>query len=256
MPPFLDLVDDARIAARSLTDRLAGMRNPTLRLGVTGLSRSGKTVFITALVHALVRGSRLPVFRAYAEGRIRKASLSPQPDDAVPRFAYEDHLAALTGPDRHWPDSTRRIAELRLVIEYESRTGWFAGPRTLTLDIVDYPGEWLLDLALLDKDFATWSRDTVAASRSPAREGVSAEFLAALAGDRSRRAGRRGRRAARVRPVQDLACRGAGGAVLVFRAAAGALPDAGRSRRLARADLRAARPAGGLDDQAGHASPP
>ena len=73
------------------------MRNPTLRLGVTGLSRSGKTVFITALVHALVRGSRLPVFRAYAEGRIRKASLSPQPDDAVPRFAYEDHLAALTG---------------------------------------------------------------------------------------------------------------------------------------------------------------
>ena len=56
MPPFLDLVDDARIAARSLTDRLAGMRNPTLRLGVTGLSRSGKTVFITALVHALVRG--------------------------------------------------------------------------------------------------------------------------------------------------------------------------------------------------------
>src|SRR6478609_1866006 len=157
------------------------MRNPTLRLGVTGLSRSGKTVFITALVHALVRGSRLPVFRAYAEGRIRKASLSPQPDDAVPRFAYEDHLAALTGPDRHWPASTRRIAELRLVIEYESRTGWFAGPRTLTLDIVDYPGEWLLDLALLDKDFATWSRDTVAASRSPAREGVSTPFLSALA---------------------------------------------------------------------------
>ncbi|MCP8937303.1 YcjX family protein [Alsobacter sp. SYSU M60028] len=182
MSPIFEIVDDARIAARALGDRLAGMRHPTLRLGVTGLSRSGKTVFITALVHALSRGARLPVFRAAAEGRIRRAFLTPQPDDAVPRFAYEDHLAALAGPDRRWPESTRRIAELRLVIEYESRGGWFAGPRTLTLDIVDYPGEWLLDLALLGKDFARWSRDTVAASRGPARRDVASEFVAALAG--------------------------------------------------------------------------
>lgn len=29
---------------------------------------------------------------------------------------------------------------------------------TLYLDIVDYPGEWLLDLPLLELDFMTWSR--------------------------------------------------------------------------------------------------
>ena len=38
--------------------------NPTVRLGVTGLSRAGKTVFITALIHGLTRGGRFPVFEA------------------------------------------------------------------------------------------------------------------------------------------------------------------------------------------------
>jgi hypothetical protein len=179
LPPIFDFADDARIAARSLADQIAGFRHPTLRLGVTGLSRSGKTVFITALVHALMRGARLPVFRAWSEGRIRGSVLEPQPDDAVPRFAYEDHLAALTGPERHWPESTRRIAELRLVLSFESKSSWFSGPRTLTLDIVDYPGEWLLDLGLLDKSYAQWCRDALSAARRPGRAAVAGEFLAA-----------------------------------------------------------------------------
>ncbi len=182
MPSFSDITFDLRIAARALADSVADIAHPTLRLGVTGLSRSGKTVFITALVHALTRQARLPVFRAAAEGRVRKATLAEQPDDAVPRFAYEDHIAALSaGPDRAWPESTRRISELRLVIEYESKTSWTSGPRSLTLDIVDYPGEWLLDLSLLDKDYATWSREAVASARLPERAGPSAAFLARLA---------------------------------------------------------------------------
>ncbi len=182
MGTLSDLTFDMRIAARSLVDGIADFTNPTLRLGVTGLSRSGKTVFITALVHALLREARLPVFRAYSEGRIVRVTLEPQPDDAIPRFAYEDHVASLTGKDRHWPESTRRIAELRLVIEYESREAWMSGARSLTLDIVDYPGEWLLDLGLLGKSFAAWSRDAIAACRSPARAEVAKPFLDVLAG--------------------------------------------------------------------------
>ena len=64
-----------------------------------------------------------------------EARLSPQPDDAVPRFDYENHVHALV-TDRVWPESTRQISELRLVIEYQSRTG---AMRQLILDIVDYP---------------------------------------------------------------------------------------------------------------------
>jgi predicted YcjX-like family ATPase len=158
-----------------------GTVNPVIRLGVTGLSRSGKTVFITALVEALVEGGRLPVFRAQAEGRIARAALSPQPDDTVPRFDYESHLRDLTGSDRHWPESTRQISELRVVIEYQPKRWFGSGLSTLTLDIVDYPGEWLLDLPLLQKTYAEWSVETLLASRQGSRLALAAAWHAHLA---------------------------------------------------------------------------
>jgi hypothetical protein len=172
--------EGALSAMRGLADYASGLFNPTVRLGVTGLSRSGKTVFITALCHALTSGARLPMFEASAGGRIRQARLADQPDDVVPRFPVEEHLAALTGPDRHWPQSTNRISELRLVIEYESAAGWFGGPSTLTLDIVDYPGEWLLDLPLLEKSYAAWSAETLDLARRGPRAALAERFLAML----------------------------------------------------------------------------
>ncbi|MBD3788704.1 MAG: YcjX family protein, partial [Sphingomonadales bacterium] len=45
----------------------------------------------------LMDRARMPGLRAAAEGRILSAFLQPQPDDTVPRFDYEAHLAALTG---------------------------------------------------------------------------------------------------------------------------------------------------------------
>jgi hypothetical protein len=95
---FTDIVEEARLTARAVVEYGAHLVNPTVRLGVTGLSRAGKTVFVTALVHGIVRGGRLPVFEALASGRIAGARLSPQPDDAVPRFDYERHLHDLIVP--------------------------------------------------------------------------------------------------------------------------------------------------------------
>lgn len=166
--------DDARIAFENFADFATGLVTPSLRLGVTGLSRAGKTVFITALVHNLIKGGRLPLFEPIASGRLAKAVLEPQPDDAVPRFDYEAHVAAMVD-QRIWPDSTRRTSELRVTIDYESAT-YLArkfGRGRLHLDIVDYPGEWLLDLPLLGKDFATWSREALALSRLPNRIGLA-----------------------------------------------------------------------------------
>lgn len=179
MSLFSNLMFEAGLVARSLGDYLAG---GGLRLGVTGLSRSGKTVFLTALVNNLIAGARLPVFAASAEGRISRARLEPQPDDAVPRFAYEEHLASLEESDRRWPESTRRISQLRLTIEFESAIAWGAKASSLSIDLVDYPGEWLLDLPLLDKDYALWARETLEASQIPARAPLSADWRAALQG--------------------------------------------------------------------------
>jgi len=139
---------------------------PAIRLGVTGLARAGKTVFITALVANLLDRGRMPALKGAASGAIRAAWLHPQPDDAVPRFAYERHLAALAADPPHWPESTRAVSQLRLSfrVQPSGMLGAVSGPRVVHLDIVDYPGEWLLDLGLMEQDFAGWSAAVLAAA--------------------------------------------------------------------------------------------
>ncbi|WP_436397557.1 YcjX family protein [Roseobacter sp. S98] len=146
---------------------------PVVRIGVTGLARAGKTVFITSLVANLLERGRMPHLVAAAEGRVEAAFLQPQPDDTVPRFEYETHLSNLTAREPRWPDSTRAVSELRLSLRVR-RGGLLAGlqgARTLHVDIVDYPGEWLLDLALLDKSYTEWSEGVLARMQTrPANE--------------------------------------------------------------------------------------
>src|SRR3954465_3666707 len=173
---FSDIVEEARLSARALFDYGDHFFNPAVRLGVTGLSRAGKTVFITALIHGLIRGGRFPIFEPLATGRIARARLEPQPDDAVPRFDYENHVRTLV-EERRWPNSTTDISELRLVIDYQGRNG---ADRTLTLDIVDYPGEWLLDLPLLNKTYEQWSRESLDLSRKLPRAGLATTWHAHL----------------------------------------------------------------------------
>ncbi len=174
---FSDIVEEARLSARALLDYGDHFFNPTVRLGVTGLSRAGKTVFITALIHGLTRGGRFPIFESFATGRIARARLEPQPDDAVPRFDYENHVRTLIEA-RRWPNSTVDISELRLVVDYQRQNG---ADRKLTLDIVDYPGEWLLDLPLLNKSYEQWSSESLSLSRERPRARLAAQWHAHLA---------------------------------------------------------------------------
>ena len=176
------IADETRLALANIGDRAFGLVTPTVRLGVTGLARAGKTVFIAALVHNLIHGGRLPLFKSYAAGRVSGAALQPQPDDDVPRFDYERHVKALVD-ERVWPESTRLISELRLTVRYESASfvSRTVGSGKLHIDIVDYPGEWLLDLPLLHKSYADWSRDAVAKAGTPAHRGHAAAWLTRLA---------------------------------------------------------------------------
>jgi predicted YcjX-like family ATPase len=174
-----DLTETAADALRGAGAALLDLMTPTLRLGVTGLARSGKTVFITALVRSLVAGGRLPFFGAMAEGRVARAYLEPQPDDAVPRFAYEEHLGELASDPPRWPESTKRISQLRVTIEYAHTTALrrALGPGRLHVDIVDYPGEWLIDLPLLEMSFADWSLRAVKDARASHRAEVAKDWL-------------------------------------------------------------------------------
>ena len=94
-----DIADDVVRLFEEAQDGVASLFEPTIRLGVTGLARSGKTVFITSLVANLLKRGRMTMLGAAAEGRIEAAMLRPQPDRNVPRFDYEAHLGALSGPE-------------------------------------------------------------------------------------------------------------------------------------------------------------
>ncbi|WP_415183584.1 YcjX family protein [Phaeovulum sp.] len=175
-----DIADGLTRGVESLGASVSGaLFEPVIRLGVTGLSRAGKTVFITSLVANLMDRGRMPGLHAAADGRIQAAYLQPQPDDTLPRFDFEAHLAALTGPTPHWPEGTRAISELRLSFRIQPRgmLGALRGPRTVHLDIVDYPGEWLLDLGLMGKSYADWSAGVLA--RLPGRPGAEG-YIGAL----------------------------------------------------------------------------
>lgn len=175
-----DFADDALRLVEDTTRRAGSIFEPSLRIGVTGLNRAGKTVFITSLVANLLERERMTRLSAQRDGRIEAAMLRPQPSADVPRFDYEAHLAAMTGPDPVWPSSTRRTSELRLSIRFR-RTGLFsgfAGDGVLHLDIVDYPGEWLLDLPLLNTKWEDWARRSIEAARRPERIGHAGAFLA------------------------------------------------------------------------------
>jgi uncharacterized protein len=174
-----DFTDTAADTVRSATTFMSDITTPTVRLGVTGLSRSGKTVFITALVHALTTGHatpeltsiKLPGFRAFLE---------PQPDDDVPRFAYEDHLAAISDDPPTWPESTRQISQLRVTLAWKPGD-WarrLAGiERRLHIDIIDYPGEWLIDLGLLGQSFEAWSTAALRDAQRMPRDGAVEAWL-------------------------------------------------------------------------------
>lgn len=176
---LLDILDEAARATRDQAETLKNdLTTPTVRLGVTGLSRAGKTVFITALLHNLLEGGRLALFDAQARGRIASASLRPQPDDGVPTFDYRAHVRDLV-TKRQWPNSTRQISEIRLTLSFESESVWtrvFKASQ-IHLDIVDYPGEWLLDLTLIDKDFATWSETALRLAQKPDRQDLAQDWL-------------------------------------------------------------------------------
>jgi predicted YcjX-like family ATPase len=175
------LADQIMRTATGVSDTVsAPFSDPVIRLGVTGLSRAGKTVFITSLVANLMDRGRMTQLDAAVNGAIQTAYLQPQPDDTVPRFGYEAHLAALTSPNPHWPQGTHQVSELRLSLRVQPRglLSGFSGPRTIHIDIVDYPGEWLLDLGLLDQTYAQWSQ--AALERAQTRPD-GATYLARLA---------------------------------------------------------------------------
>jgi len=81
-----------------------------LRLAVTGLSRSGKTAFITAFVNQLLHVhsvARMPLFSPVRDERLLGVKRIPPRDLGMQRFTYDEGLAQLYGTPPSWPTPTR-----------------------------------------------------------------------------------------------------------------------------------------------------
>ncbi|MGC2202306.1 MAG: YcjX family protein [Stellaceae bacterium] len=166
------------------------VRNRTVRLAVTGLSQSGKTAFVTSLVYNLLgavgRPARLPFLRAAAERRIQAARLCRPKGETVPEFPLRETVAALAADPPHWPPSTTDLRQARLSLLFSHmgllRLGVFLGRTAeLHLEILDYPGEWLLDLPLLHQTYADWSQTTLSLAQRGVRAPLAREWLDYLA---------------------------------------------------------------------------
>jgi predicted YcjX-like family ATPase len=157
----------------------------TLRLAVTGLRGSGKTVFITTVAHHLLHGRELPFLGAAHEERLLGAKLLPPREGDPPPFPFAEARAALAAAKPAWPAPTERLSTLRLRLRFAA-TGAIrrrlAEHRTLNLEIIDYPGEWLLDLPLLEQSYAAWSAQTLAAAERPPRAELAKDWRSFIAG--------------------------------------------------------------------------
>ncbi|WP_394151883.1 YcjX family protein [Vibrio maritimus] len=148
---------------QEVSDLLHRSLDSHVRIAVTGLSRAGKTAFITSLVNQLLHTSthdNLPLLECARDGRLIGAKRVPQSNLMVPRFAYDDAMAQLHSTPPEWPQPTRDVSEIRLAVKYKPAKGakrLLSKTSTLFIDVIDYPGEWLLDLPLLDLTFEEWS---------------------------------------------------------------------------------------------------
>ena len=154
-----------------------------INLAVTGLSRSGKTAFITSFVNQLLTEnaeSKLNFFNVIHQGRFIAAKRVPQKSLHIPRFAYEQSMLSFTQAPPMWPEPTHGISEIRLAIRYQPQDSllkYATDTATLYVDITDYPGEWLLDLPLLNQTFEEWSDATHQLLKQAPRNNISRKFL-------------------------------------------------------------------------------
>ena len=95
-------------------------------------------------------------------GRRLGVRLAPVGAGGVPRFDEPAHLRALAADPPAWPARTGAVSLLALELTVP-RAGLAAAfpARSLRLELLDYPGEWLLDLPLLATGFAAWSDATL-----------------------------------------------------------------------------------------------
>ena len=161
-----------------------------VRLAVTGLSRAGKTTFITsAIANLLALGRGYPTLAALQQvldvdgsSRLKSVRIVPPAASSVPFFDYASKLAQLASDTPVWPSRTDDLAQIVLELDMKRPgvLGRRIGERRVRLEILDYPGEWLVDLPMMAMSYQKWSSAMLEKMGQPPRSIIFEEFVSFL----------------------------------------------------------------------------
>jgi len=149
-------------SVQQVSTALERLNDHHICLGITGLSQSGKSTFVTSLIDQLVnyKTSALPGFSPVLEKRLMDVTLLPSSNKNMSDFPYQNSIEGLKQKHPKWPNPTTDISgcviELKLQKAKSSLSLFSKESFSLFIEIRDYPGEWLLDLPLRNMDYARW----------------------------------------------------------------------------------------------------
>ena len=165
------LVRHSTLEVEKIWSRLLDRR---ICLGVTGLSGSGKSTFLTSFIYQLMHFTQatLPAFPPILQERILGVELHLPGNGESISFDYMRGIQSLSSSPPEWPLPTSGLSSMELEILYKPKNRLLNLPgkefSRLLVEIRDYPGEWLLDLPMLGMSFFDWSHECAALySRDP-----------------------------------------------------------------------------------------
>lgn len=164
-------------------------RSATVTIAVAGLSRSGKTAFITSIIANLEAAGRsaaaqkwLGGFDVISHGRFHSARRASDFKARHGReFPYVDTLAAFAADEPNWPRRTANVYETAVDVRFwpkQQPKEADAPTARLRLVFVDYPGEWLVDVPMMNQTYPQWSQSALNRLLAKPWSALGAEFKA------------------------------------------------------------------------------
>jgi len=111
-----------------------------------------------------------------ASGRTVVMGASVEEIPGIPPFPYRERLDELLADFPDWPAPTTGLTGIRVRLRYtpaDALTRMLFSTATVDLDLIDYPGEWLLDLPMLTQSYQEWSVQMEALANAGSRSDLA-----------------------------------------------------------------------------------